>query len=31
MWADNLEDFIWQMHGVSVVWKPSFDDDEPPF
>ena len=31
MWPMNLEDFILAMHGVSVVWRPAFKDQEPPF
>ena len=31
MWPVNLEDFILAMHGVSVIWSPSFDGEQPPF
>lgn len=31
MWPINLEDFILAMHGVSVIWAPSFEGEEPPF
>jgi|DEB0MinimDraft_3_1074331.scaffolds.fasta_scaffold01790_13 hypothetical protein len=31
MWPTSLEAFIEAMHGVSVIWRPAFKDQEPPF
>ena len=31
MFSRSLVEFIRQMHGVDVVWKPSYPGEEPPF
>ena len=31
MWSHNLIDFIKEMHNVDLVWKPTYQDEEPPF
>jgi hypothetical protein len=31
MWSRILSEYIYEMHGVRVIWTPSTSDDEPPF
>lgn len=31
MWSAILTDYIYQMHGVRVIWTPSKPNEEPPF
>jgi len=31
MWPTSLEQFILAMHGVSVIWAPASEGEEPPF
>lgn len=30
-WPTILAEYIKAMHDVDVIWKPSFDGEEPPF
>lgn len=27
----TLAEYIWAMHGVSIIWTPSAADEQPPF
>jgi hypothetical protein len=31
MYGESIEEFIWCIHQVSVIWKPKHKDQEPPF
>ena len=31
MYSSILEEYIYQIHGVRVVWAPSYPGEEPPF